>query len=86
MKRAVVMADGKFITAADLDLANIASAPPSLDLRKEVEKLERSLVQKALAISGGNVSKAAKLLCVSRPQFYNLMRMADPQLSEDKVE
>jgi two-component system NtrC family response regulator len=86
MKRAVVMADGKFITAADLDLATSAGESPSLDLKKEVEKLECSLVQKALALSGGNVSKAAKLLRVSRPQFYNLMKVADPELSEDKVE
>jgi two-component system NtrC family response regulator len=85
MKRAVVMADGKFITAADLDLVSVASEPAELDLRKEVEKFEQSLVRKALAVSGGNISKAAKLLRVSRPHLYNLMRTADPHLTEDKV-
>jgi two-component system NtrC family response regulator len=85
MKRAMVMADGKFITPADLDLASFASEPVELNLRKEVEKFEGALVRKALAASGGNISKAAKLLQVSRPQLYNLMRTADPQLTEDKV-
>jgi two-component system NtrC family response regulator len=85
MKRAVVMADGKFITAADLDLGSVANEPTELDLRKEVEKFEQSLVRKALAVSGGNISKAAKLLRVSRPHLYNLMRTADPHLTDDKV-
>jgi two-component system NtrC family response regulator len=85
MKRAVVMADGKFITAADLDLVSAASAPTDLDLRKELEKFEHALVRRALAVSGGNISKAAKLLRVSRPHLYNLMKAANPQLTEDKV-
>jgi len=85
MKRAMVMADGKFITAADLDLASLANEPVELNLRKEVEKFEGALVRKALAASGGNISKAAKLLQVSRPQLYNLMRTVDPHLTEDQV-
>jgi two-component system NtrC family response regulator len=85
MKRAVVMADGKFITAADLDLASVVGQVAEMDLRKEVEKFEQSLVKKALAVSGGNISKAAKLLRVSRPHLYNLMRTTDPHLTEDKV-
>ena len=74
MKRAVVMAEGRLITAADLDLAPPALGPKSLDLRLEVEKLERTLVQEALTMSQGNISKAARLLHVSRPYLYNLMK------------
>ena len=85
MKRAVVMAEGRLITAEDLDLANSVDKIESLDLRAEIEKLERSLVQKALAISEGNVSKAAKLLCVSRPHLYNLMKSSGIHLSDEKV-
>ena len=85
MKRAVVMAEGRLITAEDLDLAHSADKVENLDLRAEVEKLERSLVQKALAISEGNVSKAAKLLCVSRPHLYNLMKNSGLHLSDEKV-
>ncbi len=77
MKRAVVMAEGKLITAAnlDLDLAEPENEPRSLDLRSEIEKLERTLVQEALAMSQGNISKAARILRVSRPYLYNLMKI-----------
>ena len=85
MKRAVVMAESKLITAADLDLSVPQSAPTSLDLSAEIEKLERSLAQRALAMSEGNISKAAKLLGISRPHLYNLMKSLDPKLSQDNL-
>ena len=75
MKRAVVMAEGKLITAVDLDLAEPENEPRSLDLRSEIEKLERTLVQEALTMSQGNISKAARILRVSRPYLYNLMKI-----------
>ncbi len=75
MKRAVVMAEGKLITAADLDLsAATMTEPKSLDLRQETEKLARTMAQEALARAQGNVTKAAKLLGVSRPHLYDLMK------------
>ena len=74
IKRAVVMADGTLITAADLDLPGGKQNLRSLNLRAETEKLERMLLQEALAISGGNISQAAKLMGVSRPYVYNLKR------------
>jgi two-component system, NtrC family, response regulator len=74
MKRAVVMAEGKLISASDLDLAAPLTGPKNLDLHAEIRKLEWTLVQQALNLSEGNVSKAAKLLRVSRPYLYNLMK------------
>jgi two-component system NtrC family response regulator len=85
MKRAMVMADGKFITIADLDLAPPADETPVWDLRRKVEELERSHARRALAVCGGNISKAAKLLGVSRPHLYSLMRITDPHSIEDTV-
>ncbi len=76
VKRAVVMADGALITAADLDLPGGKQQTRSLNLRAETEKLERMLLEEALAISGGNISQAAKLMGVSRPYVYNLKRQA----------
>lgn len=73
VKRAVVMSDGKRITEADLDLAEAKAKPRNLDLKTEVEKLEKKLANEALALSDGNISKAAKLLGVSRPHLYNLL-------------
>jgi two-component system NtrC family response regulator len=76
VKRAVVMADGAMITAADLDLP-LGQPKRSLNLRAETEKLERMLLQEALTISRGNISQAAKLMGVSRPYVYNLKRQVE---------
>jgi two-component system NtrC family response regulator len=73
VKRAVIMSESKRITASDLDLAEVKAALRSLDLKTEVEKLEKKLAGEALALAEGNVSKAAKLLGVSRPHLYNLL-------------
>ena len=74
MKRAVVMAEGQLITAADLDLPSAADENVDLDLRSHTQRLERKLVQEAMAITQGNVSKAAKLLGISRPHLYSLTK------------
>ena len=42
MKRAVIMAEGKLVTAADLDLASGASAEPPINLRAARENADRS--------------------------------------------
>ena len=73
VKRAVIMSSSKRITAEDLDLADVKAASQSLDIKTETEKLEKKLAREALALTQGNVSKAAKLLGVSRPHLYNLL-------------
>jgi two-component system NtrC family response regulator len=73
VKRAVIMAESKRITSKDLDLERSASDRRDFSLRKQIENLEKRLVVEALAYTDGNVSKAAKLLGISRPHLYNLM-------------
>ncbi len=73
VKRAVIMAENKRITARDLDLGDIKVSERDLNLRKEVARVEKRLAAEALALSDGNISKAAKLLGVSRPHFYSLI-------------
>jgi two-component system, NtrC family, response regulator len=77
VKRAVIMAEGKQVTALDLDLpiaaADVDSSSPTT-LREARERAERDAVQSALVQADGNVSQAAKLLDVSRPTLYDLMR------------
>ena len=73
VKRAVIMAENKQVTAKDLDLEKIAGDRRDLNLRKQIEHLEKRLVVEALAYTDGNVSKAAKLLGISRPHLYSLM-------------
>ena len=72
LKRAVIMADGPLITAQDLELASGAK-PRDLNLRNRLRELESALLKEALATAEGNVSKAAKLMGISRQQIYNMM-------------
>ena len=74
VKRAVVMADGALLSAADLGLSASEEEPPSLGLRAARARAEREVLQLALAQAGSNLSKAAKLLGISRPTLYDLMQ------------
>jgi len=74
LKRAIIMAEGKRITAADLELEGASDEAPDLNLKEVRERAEREALTRALAQVDGNVSQAAKLLGVSRPTLYDLMR------------
>jgi two-component system NtrC family response regulator len=72
VKRAAIMADGALISSEDLELASGAK-PRNLNLRDHVYQLESALLKEALAISEGNISKAANLMGISRQQIYNIL-------------
>ncbi|MES2057280.1 MAG: PEP-CTERM-box response regulator transcription factor [Pseudomonadota bacterium] len=76
MKRAVIMAEGKLVTATDLDLAGDAEDIP-LNLRSVREVADRKAIRHALARADGNISNTAKLLGVSRPTLYDLLKSYD---------
>ncbi|OYY69226.1 PEP-CTERM-box response regulator transcription factor [Sphingomonas sp. 28-63-12] len=78
MKRAVIMAEGKAITAADLDLAGDAPAEP-LNLKAVRETADRAAIRHALSRAEGNISNTAKLLGISRPTLYDLLKSYDLQ-------
>ena len=73
VKRAVVMADGPLLMATDLGLSAPQEEPQSLGIRAARARAEREVLQLALAQAGSNLSKAAKLLGISRPTLYDLM-------------
>ena len=72
VKRAVIMSDGPLISERDLELAG-DTKPRNLNLRDHMRELESALLREALVVADGNVSKAAKLMGISRPQVYNLL-------------
>lgn len=80
VKRAVIMADEKLVSAADLDLVEPdEEAVNALNLKSAREKTDRKLIRHALARSEGNISSAAKMLGISRPTLYDLLKQYDLQ-------
>ena len=73
IKSAVIMSDGKMLSAADLHLASVADTGKFFTLREVRSEAERKAIAHALAVSEGNVSAAATRLGVSRPTLYDLM-------------
>jgi two-component system, NtrC family, response regulator len=75
LKRAVIMADGKSVSAADLDLSGSADEEPrAINLRAAREVADRKAIRQAMSRTENNISSAAKLLGVSRPTLYDLLK------------
>ena len=69
------MAEGKLVTAADIDLAdNNAADGDVLNLKSAREETDRRVIRHALARCEGNISNTAKLLGISRPTLYDLLK------------
>jgi len=80
VKRAAIMADGKLVTAADLDLRDGAEDDPDvLNIKSARERADRKVIRHALARSEGNISNTARLLGISRPTLYDLLKHYDLQ-------
>ena len=80
VKRAVIMTETKLIGAADLDLAEPGGAEAqTLNLKSAREGADRKVIRHALARSEGNISNTAKLLGISRPTLYDLLKQYDLQ-------
>ena len=79
VKRAVIMADGRLVSAEDLDLAagSGEEADIALNLKAAREQADRRMIRQALSRSEGNISNTAKLLGISRPTLYDLLKQYD---------
>jgi len=75
IKRAVIMADGRSLGADDLDLPGKAPDEPDLiNLRAAREIADRRAIRQAMSRTDNNISGAAKLLGISRPTLYDLLK------------
>jgi two-component system response regulator AtoC len=82
MERAVLLSKGRWVTPADLppsvtsDQRVPLSVSPedTLSIKKASKRLERDLIQKALELTGGNRTKATKILEISRPMLISKIK------------
>ncbi|QCR22580.1 sigma-54 dependent transcriptional regulator [Pontibacter sp. SGAir0037] len=72
IERAVIMADTEVLEAGDILFSPIESAPAAKLLQEEtnLEELEKATILRVLEKHGGNLSKAAKELGITRTALY----------------
>jgi DNA-binding NtrC family response regulator len=90
IERALIESSGREITPEHLQLSNLHAGPaaeklvrpqptteapaPSADLPLNLEEAEATLIQRALAQTGGNIARAAQLLGVNRSRIYRRLQ------------
>jgi len=75
IKRAVIMSESKNIDNEDLGLSDELAL--SINLRSARQKAEINAINTALSIAEGNISACAKLLGITRPTLYDLIKKYD---------
>ena len=80
VKRATIMASDRVVGIADLEFEGETENTRSLDLREARFEAEERVLRQALSLAGANISQAAKLLGISRPTLYDLMRQHGVEL------
>ncbi len=73
IKRAVIMAEGRAITAGDLELPSDVTRQPFVSMKDARNEVERRVLVEALKRYRGNISRAAKGVQISRPAFHELL-------------
>ncbi|AOE48875.1 PEP-CTERM-box response regulator transcription factor [Kangiella sediminilitoris] len=73
IKSAVVMSESSQIGAEELQIDESQLREMPLNLRQVREAAETRAIQRAIVLSDGNISQAAKLLGLTRPTLYSLM-------------
>jgi two-component system NtrC family response regulator len=75
VRRGVIMCADKLVSALDLGLDDTDGL--SINLRQVRLDAEKSAINKALTFSSGNITAAAKLLGITRPTLYDLVKKYD---------
>jgi two-component system NtrC family response regulator len=76
IRKALIVTNGHLITEHDLGLAYDEDTVP-LPLKEAREQLDRKYIVLALRSTGGNISKAAKELGISRVTLHDLIKKYD---------
>jgi len=85
VKSSVIMSTGAQVTAFDLGFFEHENAnlQLNLNLRQVREEAESIAIQKAYALSEGNMSKTAELLGVTRPTLYSLIEKYELRINAE---
>jgi len=73
VRRAIILSEGKYITAEDLELSDHAANAPD-SLREARAAADRRAIEMALFIHKGRVIDAARGLGISRVHLHRLMQ------------
>lgn len=82
IERSILLTKGRWITPAELPSSiisgqGISSAQQpedTLSIKKATKRLERNLIEEALALTGGNRTQAARILEISRPMLISKIK------------
>jgi two-component system NtrC family response regulator len=74
VQRAVILATDAYLRPADMELEDDAPAEGARSLQEARDELERTMVVEALTRHGGNITRAARDVQVSRPTLHDLLR------------
>ena len=79
IERAVIMGDGEVLEAKDIIFSPIESAPAEEALLQQtnLEELEKATILRVIEKNGGNLSKAAKELGITRTALYRRLSKYD---------
>lgn len=84
VRRAVVMSEGQFITAKDMELADAAELRP-MSLAESREVADRAAIERALRRRRGRLAAAADDLDISRVTLGRLMNLLDMDITAFKT-
>jgi len=76
IERAVILAKDNYIEVADLPQESLTKTHSSVP-GESLEKIEKNHIQNTLKETDGNLSKAAKILGISRVTLYNKIKLYD---------
>ena len=85
VRRAVIMGESNRLSAADLELDNLAAGFQAITLKDARENLEREMIRAALKKNGGKMAPAAVELGISRPTLYDLMEKLGLQKTDQET-